>query len=96
MKVDALKASSFFEKLSDLDYEAERKKKDEQKKMFFEIVYQKTSLKDIENVSIECLIDMLDNIESFLGGKSRCQALMDEALGSLDNNAPVVKVHRVI
>lgn len=96
MKMDANKASSFFQKLLPVNLEEEKRKEEVEKGLFFDLMYQKISPKEVENISIEHLVGMLDDVGSFLGGKGQNQLFLEEIIDSLNRCESEKRMHRVL
>ena len=96
MKMDAKKASSFFQKLLPVNLEEEKRKEEVEKGLFFDLMYQKISPKEVENISIEHLVGMLDDVGVFLGGKGQNQLFLEEIIDSLNKCESEKRMHRVL
>jgi len=53
------------------------------KTVFNEIIYHASSVEDCRMVETKTLLDMLDDVEAFLGGESISEKKRDEAIAKL-------------
>ena len=86
----------FFQKLLPVNLEEEKRKEEVEKGLFFDLMYQKISPKEVENISIEHLVGMLDDVGVFLGGKGQNQLFLEEIIDSLNKCESEKRMHRVL